>query len=724
MANWIWYPGDFELYHSLCQNFDREERGFFWPANWKPAQYHHSVKFIYEYNLTEETQIRITAVGRGYVNLKWESEPPFWMPKERLGEGIFYAEKKIPVTGVITCPAGRGAVEIVLCDVAGFPAVLVEGDVINSDKNWLVADAVTAPEADGGESEDAARPAQVKVGWSPMYTRPEQNPRVFEYTSEIVQPVISEINGGLLYDFGRELTAETVIRHPAAVSNLTLCYGESLAEALDVEMCYLKHSVKLGQTRNADFHGKTLIAGEPAEDIWGSQESLPAEELPGQYRTRLRAFRYIFVPEKQAAKQCEILADYKYVNFPTHSSFTCSDERLNRIWQVSDITFRLASGIFFLDGIKRDRYIWSGDAYQSYFLSRYVFFDEEIIKRTMVALRGGDPITQHINGIVDYSMYWMIAIADFYEMSGDREFLEMIWPKMVTMMRYLERQIDENGLLYGRPGDWVFVDWSDLDKEGPISAENFLLARTYRAMDTVAGVLGKTLSCDYKEKEKNLLSTIRKFFWDEEKGAFIDSYVSGRRKVSRHPNIFAVLFGYATPEETASILTNVLDNPEVTAITTPYFKFWELEALAKLGRLDQVMTAVKEYWGGMLDRGADTFWEEFDPNQSEEQQYGMYGDPYGKSLCHAWGASPIYLIGRFLCGLYPTAPGYETFQVDPVLDVLPEFTAVLPVKGGLVNITWQDGVLEVLADRDGGVLVVNGAEYLLRAGKKAQIQLD
>ena len=24
MADWIWYPGDFELYHSLCQNFDRE----------------------------------------------------------------------------------------------------------------------------------------------------------------------------------------------------------------------------------------------------------------------------------------------------------------------------------------------------------------------------------------------------------------------------------------------------------------------------------------------------------------------------------------------------------------------------------------------------------------------------------------------------------------------------------------------------------------------------
>ena len=35
MANWIWYPGDFEIYHGKCQNFDREERKFFWPAYWR-----------------------------------------------------------------------------------------------------------------------------------------------------------------------------------------------------------------------------------------------------------------------------------------------------------------------------------------------------------------------------------------------------------------------------------------------------------------------------------------------------------------------------------------------------------------------------------------------------------------------------------------------------------------------------------------------------------------
>ena len=31
-SHWIWYPGDFEIYHGMMQNFSREERGFIWPA--------------------------------------------------------------------------------------------------------------------------------------------------------------------------------------------------------------------------------------------------------------------------------------------------------------------------------------------------------------------------------------------------------------------------------------------------------------------------------------------------------------------------------------------------------------------------------------------------------------------------------------------------------------------------------------------------------------------
>ena len=139
------------------------------------------------------------------------------------------------------------------------------------------------------------------------------------------------------------------------------------------------------------------------------------------------------------------------------------------------------------------------------------------------------------------------------------------------------------------------------------------------------------------------------------------------------------------------IAQKVLLNPEIPQITTPYFKFFELDALCKLGYLDQVMERIKSYWGGMLDRGAVTFWEEFDPNQQMSEQYAMYGDPFGKSLCHAWGASPAYLLGKYFLGVRPTSPGYKTYEVKPVTRFFQELDCRLPVGKDTVTITLKNG---------------------------------
>ena len=81
MANWIWYPGDFEIYHGMCQNFDREERGFFWPAYWHIADCRHHVVFHASCRLEKETAFRVTAKGIGHVLVKWEEKAPSWFPE-------------------------------------------------------------------------------------------------------------------------------------------------------------------------------------------------------------------------------------------------------------------------------------------------------------------------------------------------------------------------------------------------------------------------------------------------------------------------------------------------------------------------------------------------------------------------------------------------------------------------------------------------------------------
>ena len=157
-------------------------------------------------------------------------------------------------------------------------------------------------------------------------------------------------------------------------------------------------------------------------------------------------------------------------------------------------------------------------------------------------------------------------------------------------------------------------------------------------------------------------------------------------ETTRYANIFAVLYGYADKEQSASILNKVLLNDSVMPITTPYMRFYELEALCALGEQQRVLKEMRSYWGGMLREGATTFWETYDPTEQYPQRLAMYGHRYGKSLCHAWGASPIYLLGKYYLGIQPTKAGYEAWECRPCLGGLKWMKGDVPTPHGNIHI--------------------------------------
>ena len=193
--------------------------------------------------------------------------------------------------------------------------------------------------------------------------------------------------------------------------------------------------------------------------------------------------------------------------------------------------------------------------------------------------------------------------------------------------------------------------------------------------------------------------------------------------MTRQTNLLALLFSAADAEKRVSILKHVLENDAVAPITTPYFNFFAMDALARTGRLDPVMDHIRAYWGGMLERGAVTFWEQFDPAVTGTEQYDMYGDRFGKSQCHAWAASPIYLIGRYFVGLRQTDPS-GGFVLQPRLEYFGRLDCTLPVcgSGGQVRIQWDGTTLKVRTDCDGGILRAGGETIPLNGGTEIRIR--
>jgi hypothetical protein len=177
-------------------------------------------------------------------------------------------------------------------------------------------------------------------------------------------------------------------------------------------------------------------------------------------------------------------------------------------------------------------------------------------------------------------------------------------------------------------------------------------------------------------------------FWDPQRQAFVHSRVDGVKtgQITRYTNMFGIFFGYLDPQQQEGVKEHVLLNDSIQKITTPYMRFYELEALCTLGQQRHVLKEMKDYWGGMLSLGATSFWEKYDPTEKGAENYAMYGRPFGRSLCHAWGASPLYLLGKYYLGVRPLSPGYATYEIQPVLGGLQWMEGEVPGPQGNIRI--------------------------------------
>ena len=344
----------------------------------------------------------------------------------------------------------------------------------------------------------------------------------------------------------------------------------------------------------------------------------------------------------------------------------------------------------------------------------------------MIALRGKEPITSHINGIVDYTFYWTISVSKYYMYTGDIEFVKSIYNDMKKLIEYCDNNVDENGFFVGDKSIWTFVDWADIEKEGAVCAIQMLYCKALQEFSKMAEISGHYEDFEfYKNKYENLLNNINHFYWNEELGGYITSIIDKKplNQIRRHANIFAIIFDFASLKQKEKILNNVIKNDEIPRIVTPFFSFFEYDALCILGEFELVRNRVEEYWGSMLNEGTGTFWEEYNPQEKGLEKYAMYGRPYEKSLCHAWGASPLYLVGRYFMGIVPTNPGYTEFEINPNLCGLKCFEGRVPINNGFVEMKMNRDELKIFTNASGGVVCLAGNKYKIVPGEEQIFKL-
>ncbi len=505
-------------------------------------------------------------------------------------------------------------------------------------------------------------------------------------------------DGGRLYDFGKETFGRIVLKDIVGHGTVNIYYGESPEEALDLDRCETLDKIRFS-----------------ADDVRDLATNVSVRNSGGYTLDNTKAFRYVYVAPESGVKVGDVAMLYEYAPVEYRGSFRCSDPELNRIWDVGAYTMHLTTREFFIDGIKRDRWVWSGDAVQSYLMNYYLFFDSPTVKRTTRLLRGKDPVTSHINTIMDYTLYWFNGIYDYYLYTGDKDFVKELYPRMQSLMEYVLGRTNKDGMLEGMTGDWVFVDWADfpMSKQGALSFEQVLFCKSLETMKLCADIVGDTADADrYGKLASELRGKLIPTFWDESRQALVHNVENGRKsdQVNKFANMFAINYGFFDAPTTKSVMENVMLNPSVPAITTPYMRFYELESLCSQGMQEQVLGEMKDYWGGMLREGATSFWEKYVPTDSGSQHLAMYGRPYGKSLCHAWGASPVYLLGKYYLGVIPVKPGYEEFSITPVLGGLKWMEGSVPTPDGDISVYMNDREIRIKATEGKGYLNIRSGK--------------
>jgi len=636
-ASWIWYPGDFDIYMSNVMQNRRTERGSFFPVFWKMDSHYVLVDFHKEFNLTQPEEVKLIVEGTYNVKIDGQAIPGF--PKS------------------IQIPAGKHKLSLKVYNQAHVPAIFVQGKTVVSDGTWLTTFEDKEWIDASGKTSDKSGTTFVSAGsWN--LNDPNQLPSQFKLPVVAQSAVKSEkINNGAISDFGKETFGFIKVHGLKGKGSLNIYYGESKEEALSTEKCETLDHLDIDLAQKKD-------------------SIMPLS----------KAFRYVNFQPGNGVSADSVSMLYEYAPVTERGSFKSSDAELNKIYDVAKYTFHLNTREFFIDGIKRDRWVWSGDAYQSYLMNYYSFFDAPTVKRTLLAQRGKDPVTAHINTIMDYSFYWFLGIYDYYKFTGDQKFVQDIYPRMQSLMTYIDGRKNKNGLLEWMPGDWIFIDWADkLSKDGEVSFEQLLYARSLETMALCAKLANDTEgAAKYDQQAKSLKAKIFELYWNQQKKALVHSRIDDKQtdNVTRYANMFGIFFDYFSLEQKLAVKENVLLNDKVAKITTPYMRFYELEALCAMGEQPYVLKEMKNYWGGMLKLGATSFWEEYNPDKIGTEHLAMYGRPFGKSLCHAWGASPIYLLGKYYLGVQPTTPGYETYTIEPNLGGLAWMEGKVPTANG------------------------------------------
>lgn len=397
---------------------------------------------------------------------------------------------------------------------------------------------------------------------------------------------------------------------------------------------------------------------------WLQDETVTVTLMPGTITIPRRlAFRFVKI---------ELMSNCPYYDFCI-SAMECkattsvtknaeplpaqTDPAIVAIDRVGLNTLKECMQTVYEDGPKRDQRLWIGDLYLESLANIYSFKNHNLTKRCLYLLASvcnddgfihanvfelPEPHPQRNSHILDYALLYGVTLLEYTKATGDLTTAADLWPVAIRQFEFLRKYWDKEALFDPKSAKnlWVFIDWKDgLDKQASMQG---LMIFSINKMLELADMLNKTDEVkDLRILAQQMKKSARAHLWDKTNGIV----VSGpERQISLASQIWMVLGDVLSKEEGIAALSNAASAESVVKPGAPYLYHYYIEALIKCHMDQEAKKALVAYWGGMVNKGADTFWEVFDPTNEQLSPYNFY--PVN-SYCHAWSCTPVYFIRKY-----------------------------------------------------------------------------
>jgi len=346
-------------------------------------------------------------------------------------------------------------------------------------------------------------------------------------------------------------------------------------------------------------------------------------------------FRFLRIDFCGKTKLKCVVAENNILKRKAAYEYKGEDTRIAEIFKTAKRTVDLcASSGYVWDGAKRDRLVWIGDMHPEMLALTTLYERVPEIERSLDFVREQTPLPKWMNTMPTYSLWWIIILADYYKKTKRRSFASRQLDYLEALLIQLDLCIKENGEL-NYPS--YFVDWPTHEREDEKDG--------VRAINIIAMKKAIDILEEFRRDAslaKTLLERLLK--------------IEISPKTSKQVTALKYLATSLTDEDKAR-----LTEGGARGMST-FMSYYILKAVASFDK-PRAIEMMKEYYGAMLDKGATTFWEDFDvewaknscrideyPTEGQKDIHGDFGAfcyvGYRHSLCHGWSAGVIQFIAE------------------------------------------------------------------------------